>query len=302
MGLIASIDGPYHDQFNGDSQEKGTVVFSSPTYGVGTVAGSGTGSGSDNYHPGVDDYANYGYEFTGHGDIIYNNGTLLRKDGDTDFLDYTSGVYAGQSSGGGGTIYDGPMTGTFDTSSFASDVQGANGDGSGQWSGQVTPTDPSPFDTSATELSYTQQGVECSFAMTGPIQETSDPSTPISNVQLFWSSSNTESGIIGAASANVMPIYWNSAGGTALVPLKDLVTPPSGTSYLLVVTNRDHSPAEQNYANNVMSLALADIAVQSLQWSADGNGAVLTYNINNRRRKTFLTTRRFPLPTRAPCR
>jgi hypothetical protein len=245
-----TTQGSYSDSYSGNAKGTGSVAFTSPTLGNGTLAGSGTGSGHDNF-------GNYGFQYSGQLKISLNNGaiSLAEVAGSTNYQ-YTSG---GQSGTGGGYLGQVPTAGTFNPSTFAAAVawntvvDGAAVKGSS--SGSVTDKATTATDIVASGRA-TATALELTASVTGKFMRTSAMGTPTATAIAYWSSMPNLSGVISTINlGQPINIYWNS--GTVTLTNDNLGPAPAGALYVVFKVDSADGVVEASEANNVAAVAIS---------------------------------------------
>jgi hypothetical protein len=101
----------YHDAYSGTFTETGSLVYTSPTAGTGSFAGSASGSGSDTL-------GNYTFQATGHGTLSDNAGSLVRNNVTRDTFSRVPTPRPFGYDVGGATPYDESLSGTLNISAY----------------------------------------------------------------------------------------------------------------------------------------------------------------------------------------
>jgi hypothetical protein len=208
--------------YSGVANVHGAIVYDSPTHGTGS--GTATGSGIWN-----DPRASGAYTFSGHGNIEDQNGALA--------VSGYADTFQGQPFPAGPF----PGTGTLSTSDFAANVRWSfsivSGSTSGSWSGTFVPVVTDPFSVTVNAAGTPAAGIGVTVDVAGRVHTTTSRSTPVTNVNLYWSKGPTLADRIGGPLADKIPIYWNSAGGA--YSITGLPLSPVDATHLLLVTQYD---------------------------------------------------------------
>lgn len=243
--------GDYKDSFSGVEQVTGSVAFTSPTVGSGTLNGTGSGSGKDNYG---------NYTFTDASSVTgkVNNGMLNTTTGSASSrYTYTNG---GGSGTGGGYFGRIPMAGTFNPQTFAtsgsgsSTVQGALV--SGSFSGTVVDKAATNTDLIASGK-FTSAGVEFEVNVTGKFMRTPAMATAVTKAQVFWSKTADLSGKLSeVAVGQPLDIYWNT--GKLTLKADTFGNIPLDARYLLFQVDGAGKISEASESNNLVALKLPE--------------------------------------------
>jgi len=223
---------------SGPTTAAGSIVYSDPLHGVGTVSGTTTSE-------------EYGYfeEISYYAVFYDNNGTLTSSVPVSDGVINATGTF--NTAAQGAFTCSGTATGTIYVYEEYYDMTFRVGI-VGSAAGDVACDAP---DLAVSSASWTEDGgVLFSYANLGGPMATSNRATAASNVKFFWASGETLDDILGDALPSSAPIYWNQAAGTALLPRADLGVAPAGATHLLAVADADGSVAESDESNNVFAL------------------------------------------------
>jgi len=191
---------------SGPTTAAGSIVYSDPLHGVGTVSGSTTSE-------------EYGYfeEISYYAVFYDNNGTLTSSVPVSDGVINATGTF--NTAAQGAFTCSGTATGTIYVYEEYYDMTFRVGI-VGSAAGDVACDAP---DLAVSSASWTEDGgVLFSYANLGGPMATSNRATAASNVKFFWASGETLDDILGDALPSSAPIYWNQAAGTALLPRADL--------------------------------------------------------------------------------
>jgi hypothetical protein len=247
----------YFDSHSGNAKVSGNLVFSSSTVAVGTLAGSGTGSGHDNF-------GNYGFMYGGQTKVTMNNGamTMAEVAGSTNYQ-YTSG---GMSGTGGGFLGQVAALGYFNPSTFAASVswngivQGATVKGSS--SGTVTDKAATNTDIVASAKATTT-AVELTATVTGKFMRTTSMGTATATANAYWSTTADMSGVLSTINlGSAINIFWNS---NTVKMTNDAIGPaPAAAKFLVFKVDSTNKIAEANEVNNIASIAVTSIPARVL--------------------------------------
>ncbi|MCH8046841.1 MAG: fibronectin type III domain-containing protein [Planctomycetes bacterium] len=260
----------YIDNFSGNLTETGTISFTGPLSGSGSGTGGGSGSGIENYRPGPTDNAIYTFDYIGNVDLEVIPEGLRRSNAQETFFTTTS-PNRPLFGGGGHSPYDPnipffidlPIDTTVHPFTFDGswDFAVAGGSTDGTYSGTIADTNTTPIDARllSAELTGNGAGVDFEYDLSGRLLTNDDPSQPVSDVRVFWSSSDSDFDVIGGPIASV-PIHWNTSGG--VVSITELGSRPDGATHLIVVVDDDELIPDANEENNVIALELPGETVE----------------------------------------
>jgi hypothetical protein len=255
----------YVSQYRGSlDSETIDIVYVDQFMGQGTGSGGGSYRGIDNYRPKASDRGTFSCSFQGTVGAIDDRGNLSR-----------SGA-TGASSCKNKSFYDLQGSGTLDISespfkvavSWVEPYDGGLGLITGRFSGSVVSISANPYDIEIAGASWTENQeeneIEVTFAVTGPAQPTANRGTSIADVRLFWATGTEPKNILGSATADKIPIYWNQAGGT--IRVGGLPNPPANATHLLVYADSDQRVSESiEVENNLCGLRLNGL--RSVKWN-----------------------------------
>jgi hypothetical protein len=239
--------------YSGSTSGEGSIEYTSPTAGSGTLSGSASGSWNDAVDSGT---------FVGQGssEVREVDGVLIASS--------VSGS-GSSSSGLSGSINltglnPGDATAVIDlltdaaASSWNLDISSTVGSpASTQGSAivELIPALTELTDLRPTSGAFTSTGgVEFSVEVTERLVPVAIRSTPVAPVQLFWASGPTLADAIEPASADEVPIHWNT--GTVRAETQDLSPAPPEATHLLIVADPENDLEESDEQNNVLALAL----------------------------------------------
>ena len=253
-GDATIVDSPnYVVGYSGSTSGEGSIEYTSPTAGSGSLSGSASGTWSDAVDSGT---------FVGQGNSVVRevDGVLL--------ADSVSGS-GSSSSGLSGSINltglsPGDATAVIDllTNTAAStwnldlsSTVGSPATTQGSAIVDLTPALTELTDLRPTSGAFTSTGgVEFSVEVTGRLVPVAIRSASVAPVQLFWASGPTVADSIGPASADEVPLYWNT--GRVVAEAQDLSPAPLEATHLLIVADPDNDLEESDEQNNVLALAL----------------------------------------------
>ena len=220
---------------SGSASGNGTTVYTNQDSGTGTVQGSATGSSVVTYPT---------FQYTqpingqGSGSFTDDNGTLS-----------------------GSVVVNGTteqLTATLDTAQLPFTLSGSVNTVNSGWTVTGSGTGPSPRprpNLEVTAASLQSDGVHFSYANTGGPLATSNRDAAVTTVGLFWASGTSASDVLGSASSDSVPIYWNQASGQAIAT--GLSTPLTGTTYLLVIADPNHLVSGSTTSSEVQAIRVA---------------------------------------------
>jgi autotransporter-associated beta strand protein len=271
----------------------GTQAFK--TFQVSTTGGSlsGTVSGYIPYQVAADFSGTVAYASATRG-IIYGSlsGPVNTPPGYGDFsatiaLVQSSSNLSGWATIATPTVLAGSLigTGSIDTTMFNVTVHWSGGGDTGSWSGTVVPTGAPPaFDIIPTTPQWDSPAhtqIDFGFTVAGTVHPVNslDCGTPLACVRAYWASGTTPGTIIGSAiGGDTVPVYWNSAGGTASI--SGISSIPTGANYVLISVE-DDSTLFPDGSNNLVAFSVRSPVVMGIstaqgpaQGPATGNTTV----------------------------
>ena len=280
-------DPAYRDDYSGTSNAIVMLDYSSPLNGAGSGSSSGSGSGIENYAPRASDLDSYAFTYVGSGALNDTGGNLERIHA-SGTVTYDDGSSAGRAvngnySTGSFNISSLPFTANLSWNEPVDDGFGT-GTTSGSWSGTLTSVDTTPFDIAVTNhfISIDESDLVFVVDKAGPPQPSPSHATPISDIRLYYSSTEFISGISSSAFENPLPIYWNHDELFGELPKSEL--DPSLGPYLLIVA--DEASGEADFGNNIRPVLLGpDLRIDALDanyYQVDGQKfANLTVTVKN---------------------
>jgi len=161
--------------------------------------------------------------------------------------------------------------------------------GLGLWTGTFTPQAglaADPFDVVPTRLSRSGNDVTLEFKVNGqPLHVAdADQGIPVSEIAVYWASGPNRGDVLPGGLIGQVPVYWNQAGGTAVVRSTQYV--PPGASYLVVVADPDNKLDEglAGEANNVLAfgtptISFVDAQVEVAEETPSGQAASAQFKV-----------------------
>lgn len=236
------------DRYAGNASATGTATFTSATAGSTTFSfnGNGTRTGTS----GTRTIAIAGTVVGG-----INNGQFSLGSGSSVTLFFPPDP--------DGSDFAPPPTtdgGTFNTSTFASDVRFRRDLGGGEVIqghvfGTAAETTTATTDLIASAKSLGGGSYEFNAAVTGKFMHTATMGTAAADVHLYWSTTNTAAGKISELSTGPLNLYWNS--GNLKVTASALGAAPTGAKFLVLVIDPNNKIAEASETNNTAAVALS---------------------------------------------
>lgn len=150
-------------------------------------------------------------------------------------------------------------------------------DNSGAFTVRVTVELPDLVTNSLT-WDTVQGGVKFQYAVNN------DALATATTAKLFWANGTTTTAIIpGAPVIFTQDIPVGTSGLSAVIPVPaaNFANPPATATHVLLVLDPDNLVSESDEGNNVMALALPDLAAVSFTWNTSQGGADFQYAINN---------------------
>jgi hypothetical protein len=250
----------------GTQTDSGFIQYLNPTTGIGGLnSSSGQGTGQDSAGP-------YAYSYSNGISVLRDdNGVLTRTDSSAQVTPFDAADPRSKNTPFGfdsaGTIaYS--ATGAQAQTSWNVTTPGASGattTSTGAWSGTLV------FPETTTDLQLSNAGWNLGnsafvrFSLPGRVLPTSSRLTPVSDVRVFWSSSQPGDPNPQSDTAVIapVPIYWNHDSG--LLQIDDLPAPPAGANSLVFVIDSTNQVDDSidNPGNNVVSLPLPEYFVTS---------------------------------------
>ena len=248
--------GPGNDSYTGTFFESGEMVYSGGDgrgymrNGIGEATGSGIGSGED-------DCSSYAFSFSGNTGISQVGAELTRiPAGDPEFDRDTSDP---DCDTGGGNLYEIAVAGQLNPNSFEVTGEFSSGAYSGMLQGNVTFNTTTPYDVSVSDAEWSAPDSDefyFVFDVQGRPQRTPEFSTPVSEVAFYWAFDEEGSRKVPIAGFEDVPIFWNSAGGSAIV--SGLPKTANGATHLAIVADPNNKVPDSNRGNNIATLPLVE--------------------------------------------